>query len=167
MSTIFKDTYRVNFKENIKKPEDAELIFVIIQETLKKFKLDLIKGMKVLEIGSGNATLLDLLKKHGVDILGVDAEPRPSKNENKIPLSISGYIENLPFSNNSFNIIIANAVFDPTLHNQDQRLMMTEIARVLKPGGMFFGFKQSYLLDVPIDGFNLIPDETIVIYKKS
>ena len=54
----------------------ASFYYGNIVNILKEQGLDIKKGIKVLEIGSGNAVFLNYLKKQGIDAVGVDARPR-------------------------------------------------------------------------------------------
>ena len=50
-----------------------------------------------------------------------------------------GRIEKLPFADESFDLIVSNAVFDTnSYHSQDQAEMVKEIARVLKQAGIYY-----------------------------
>ena len=90
---------------------------------------------KILEIGSENNVFLQYLQKSGLDAVGVDAKPRGERTEN----IVRARIEQLPFPDETFGLIISNAVFDSDVYHQDQLAMVKEIARVLKHGGIYFG----------------------------
>ncbi len=144
----------------------AESFYEIIQRFLKEHGIDLTKNVKVLELGSGNAVFLGYLRKQGVNVMGIDANPRGSKE----PSQVRARIERLPFIKESFDVILASNVFDKKVYkNQDHNLMMQEIARVLKHGGIFIGLTEKIEAQ-PIKGLSLIPGNSIfkeTIYQKS
>ncbi len=98
---------------------------------LKQEGMILTKDTKVLEIGSGNGDHLKGLHDNGVDIVGVDARPRGESGP-----QVAARVEQLPFANDSFDVVIGIAVFDTDVYAQDQAMMFEDIARVLKPGGI-------------------------------
>jgi ubiquinone/menaquinone biosynthesis C-methylase UbiE len=110
--------------------------FGFFETDLKKAGIDL-RTSKVLEIGSGNSALLAYMQKQGVDAVGVDVRPRGKTAG--LPI-VKARIERLPFQSETFDVVLAGSVFDDDVYNQDQSLMMEEIARVLKHGGAYAAF---------------------------
>lgn len=130
----------------------ASVNYEEVKLILQEFGVDL-KNVKVLEIGSGNAVFLDYLQEHGVNAVGVDARPR---GEKKSPQVIAR-IEQLPFENEQFDVILSRTVFDDRFYDQDHHLMMQEIARVLKHGGMYIGHIENRRIKAPpIEGLSLV-----------
>lgn len=119
--------------------EDAATAYEYFQEILKKNGIDLNKDTKVLEIGSGNGVFLNYLKQQGVNAVGVDVRP---EREGGVPQAIAR-IEELPFADDSFDVVFSISVFDSGIYNQDQKLMLKEISRVLKQGGVYVGKSES------------------------
>ncbi len=93
--------------------------------------------VKVLEVGSGNAQFVDFAKGKGVDIIGVDANPRGPVDG----VQINARIEQLPFADASFDVVYSRAVFDKTVYDQYPQFMVQEIFRILKPGGLYMGYE--------------------------
>lgn len=60
---------------------------------------------KILEIGVGNGFLYDYLKKAGKDIVSVDINPERRPD-------IVGSVVNLPFDDNSFNVVLCFQVLE-------------------------------------------------------
>lgn len=159
------DDLTPNWQENIDSVELAQNIYDLFQEVLKEYGVDLAKNVKVLEVGSGNAILLDYLKKQGVDVVGTDAQPRGTKES---PEMVIARIEQLPFPDKSFDVVLSSTVFDDTVYEQDQNLMMQDIARVLKPQGIYLGYGEFYWDVLPIEGFDRIFSNVyITAYRKS
>ena len=129
-----------------------ELGFKVLQKVLEKYGLDLTKG-KVLEVGSGNTEFLNYIRKNGVDAVGVEIRPRGNKESPQVVARI----EQLPFPDGSFDIILSSQVFDNTVYNQDQNLMIKEITRVLKHGGMYFARCEEIDVSLPKE-LKKVPD---------
>jgi ubiquinone/menaquinone biosynthesis C-methylase UbiE len=162
MYSLFKDI-RGAF-ENVGE-KHKELFFEEFQKVLREEGMDLTKNVKVLEVGSGNAAFLDFLRKKGVNVVGIDAEPRGTKDSPQI----IGRIEQLPFREESFDVVLSTLVFDSGIYHQDQDFMIREIARVLKHGGVYLGQETSNI-HASLEGFNKISYKSPMFlqgYKKS
>ena len=101
----------------------------------------LTKDKKILEIGSGNGTMVNYLSKQSYNIIGTEINEEYvsfAKNNFGIKLKkISG--ENIKFKDNSFDSVLSFDVFEH-IPNSDKHLQ--EVKRVLKPKG-------HYLLQTP------------------
>lgn len=81
---------------------------------------------RVLNAGCGSRDISDLLKSYGAsEVVNYDIE-------SEIPDAVIGSLEKSPFEDNSFDAIICNAVLE---HVPNVHVVMSELARVLKPGG--------------------------------
>lgn len=116
--------------------DSAETWALSLVLKLKEAGIPLKKDSKILEIGSGQGILLNVLKEKGYAVVGVDAFPRAEAN----PPQVAARIEQLPFPDNTFDVVLGVAVFDSHVYSQEQDLMIQEIKRVLKSGGVFTGF---------------------------
>jgi ubiquinone/menaquinone biosynthesis C-methylase UbiE len=152
--------------------EDSNYTLEIVAINFRSFKEILedlgvnLKNVKVLEIGSGNAIFLDYMKKQGVDAVGVDVRPRGRKDSPQV----IARIEQLPFNDESFEVVFSGSVFDSSVYIQNQEMVMEEINRVLKHGGIYVGMEVGGLPAKAIDGFHLlteISNVSLSIYKKS
>lgn len=105
-----------------------------------EMELDKISGLDVLEIGSGSGAHSALFHKNGADVVSVDITPeRVLSTGKKLSLlnSNSGVAfvadaENLPFNNESFDIVYSNGVLH---HAENTEKCIEEVCRVLKPTG--------------------------------
>ncbi|MCB1144936.1 MAG: class I SAM-dependent methyltransferase [Leptospiraceae bacterium] len=90
------------------------------------------KSFKILDIGCGTGVWLTHLNRvaeaEGLDI-SEEAVEFSAKRGLKITL---GSAEKIPFDNNTFDIITAIGVIE---HIEDDKIVIQEINRVLKPGG--------------------------------
>jgi SAM-dependent methyltransferase len=120
---------------SVENEKDAKGWFKAFEHRLTELGVE-IRESKVLEIGSGNNIFLKYLREQGVKAVGVGALPR-GKTEG-LPV-VAARIEQLPFPNESFDIVVSTGVFNASEYNQDQPQMMENIARVLKPGGYYIG----------------------------
>ncbi|WP_158699528.1 class I SAM-dependent methyltransferase [Magnetospirillum gryphiswaldense] len=102
--------------------------------------LDRLAGQEVLEIGPGGGAHSCLFKRHGASVTAIDITPqRAISTAFKLSLVKGGRgraynadAENLPFQDNSFDIVYSNGVLH---HSEDTDKTIAEVFRVLKPGG--------------------------------
>lgn len=88
------------------------------------------EGGRVLDFGCGGGELVNLGRMRGLDIVGADVAPRKGAGPHA-----SAAIKNgrLPFPDAHFDAVCANQVFE---HVHDLNGALTEISRVLRPGGV-------------------------------
>ena len=99
-------------------------------------------GARILDIGAAQGLFLIACARRGLDAEGVEPwEPaRRVAHElaSREGLDITvrpGVAESLPQPDESLDIVHANAVFE---HVSDPQVMLNEVYRVLKPGGVFW-----------------------------
>lgn len=101
--------------------------------------LTLTPETKVLDLccGSGQATAV--LVEYSQNVTGLDASPLSLKRaKNNVPQAqyVEGFAENMPFADNSFDLVHTSAALHEMNPEQLQQIL-NEIYRVLKPGGIF------------------------------
>jgi 2-polyprenyl-6-hydroxyphenyl methylase/3-demethylubiquinone-9 3-methyltransferase len=108
---------------------------------IKRLGIDL-NGKSALEVGSGGGILTEEIQKMGFTTTGIDPSEeslRTAFNHAKASgLNIrydKGTGEELPYADGSFDCVFCCDVLE---HVQDLPKVISEIARVLKPGGVFF-----------------------------
>jgi len=118
-------------------------------------------GKSLLDIGCGSGTLIGLLKKRGLSVLGIDTSEEASQvaaHESEVRV-IVGALEQSAFGNSLFDVV---TMFHVIEHVTNPREVLGEVQRILKPGGVliaqvpnidswqfrWFGAKW-YGLDVP------------------
>lgn len=127
----------------------SEILYDSLEELEKMFRvrkhlavteMDLsnLKGKNVLEIGSGGGGHSALFKRYGAHVTSLDiSEERVTSTAKKLSLvkegtgiAILADAENLPFANNSFDIVYSNGVLH---HSENTDKCIDEVHRVLKP----------------------------------
>ncbi|WP_145855016.1 class I SAM-dependent methyltransferase [Pedobacter suwonensis] len=102
----------------------------------------------VLDAGCGTGRNLLYFLKSGAQVYGVDRDPE-AIIQLKIAASVFPHInpeenfsiapvEQLPFENESFDLVISSAVLHFAMNQEHFEAMLTSMWRVLKPGGYFF-----------------------------
>lgn len=108
-----------------------------VSRRLEKMKLRT-DGEKLLDLGCGTGFIIDLARSHFSSITGVDITPamleKVNVNGHDIQLH-NGQVESLPFEDNTFSAASAYSFLD---HLEDQKAMLVEALRVLKPGAEFY-----------------------------
>ncbi|MFZ2593401.1 MAG: class I SAM-dependent methyltransferase [Minisyncoccia bacterium] len=119
---------------------------------------------KIIDLGTGLGKFPEILRRMGYEYaFGVDISQRGKPGPD-----IVARIEQLPFTDGSIDFITASSVFDAQVYNQDETLMLKEIARVLKPGGIFYSFSNTFNVTVPAS-LKIIPGTSgaVPMYKKT
>jgi SAM-dependent methyltransferase len=93
-------------------------------------------GARVLDVGSGPGHLASRLADHGLDVVAIDLDPAMVAMATK---RLAGRAETavasvtaLPFADASFDVVVSTLSMH---HWADPAAGLTEIARVLRPGG--------------------------------
>lgn len=88
----------------------------------------------VLEIGCGDGRVLEMLRLVGHTVVGLDIDPAALQGARQRGLRalVCGDGEVLPFADESFGAVVSG-YFSANLMDRDR--MLSEVARVLRPGG--------------------------------
>ena len=146
-------------------------IYLLDQILKNKFQ----PGMKVLDAGCGEGRNLTYFLNSGYDVYGLDIDASAVRALQFVSGSIrsdidsdhfqEGDIENLPYSDQIFDLIIASAVLHFARDDGHFLKMFGELVRCLKPGAMLFirmasdiGIEEKVIPRRP--GRFLIPDGT-------
>lgn len=100
-----------------------------------------LKKMHALEVGCGGGILTEEIARMGFMTTGIDpsqvslSSARNHASEQNLKIKyVKGTGENLPFADNSFDVVFCCDVLE---HVYDLPKVISEISRVLKSGGMF------------------------------
>ncbi|CAG7627674.1 2-methoxy-6-polyprenyl-1,4-benzoquinol methylase, mitochondrial [Paenibacillus solanacearum] len=113
--------------------------FAATLQQLSEFPLP--AGSRVLEVGCGTGRTACHLARNGHTVTGLDireemlAKARQRAAAEKLDVTfVQGSIDALPFTNGSFNIVLAESV----TNFADSSIALSEYFRVLKPGGVLY-----------------------------
>jgi ubiquinone/menaquinone biosynthesis C-methylase UbiE len=110
-------------------------------------------GQHILDVGCGTGTLALLLKRQypDVEVVGLDPDPkalrRAKTKVRRAAVSVQldqGFADGLRYERESFDRVLSSFMFHH-LAGHDREKTLTEVRRVLKPGGSF------HLLDFVVD----------------
>lgn len=140
---LYGETDRNLTPENLAEMVDSFEDLMKIRRHLAAVEMPLadLAGKRVLEIGPGGGGHSCLFKKYGAQVTVADITPeRALSATRKLSLMAgpesAGFNadgENLPFSDNSFDIVYSNGVLH---HSENTDKCIDEVLRVLRPGGM-------------------------------
>jgi len=117
-------------------------------------------GQRILDIGCGTGSFAVLLMRQraDVEVIGLDPDPkalrRAKAKATRAAVSIQfdqGFADQLPYESRSFDRVFSSLMFHH-LDEQTQQRTLTEVLRVLKPGGSF------HLLDFASNDHSSHPD---------
>jgi len=101
---------------------------------------------KALDVGCGEGFYKSIIEEANYEYVGFDPVPRAP-----FP-TIKGFVEDLPFSDNEFNLVIAFDILEELI---EEGPPLREIYRVLKPGGVLLlhtpNKNQTHILVQPLD----------------
>ncbi|MFA5714293.1 MAG: class I SAM-dependent methyltransferase [Candidatus Paceibacterota bacterium] len=111
--------------------DENEKVFQRYVENLELTSEDFDK--KILDIGSGYGGFSKWAKDHNVssEIYSIDLWETPKEKEN----SVNGSAEELPFKNDSFDLIVSNCAIPNVIDVEKIEKALSEAIRVTKPGG--------------------------------
>lgn len=132
-------------------------------------------GMKILDAGCGGGRNIVWFMRNGFDVFAVDAEAGAIAKIRRVAKSLApelspenfqqATLESIPFTNESFDWVICNAVLHFAENRGQFDRMLAEMWSKLKPGGIFFariassiGIKD--LLIPTANGRYMMPDGT-------
>jgi SAM-dependent methyltransferase len=105
-------------------------------------------GMRVLDAGCGEGPNLVYLLREGFEVFAIDANAAAVQRVRQLSEALGtglpednfqvGTIEQIPFPDASADVVICNAVLHFARDEKHFRAMLSELWRVLAPGGMLF-----------------------------
>jgi len=92
-------------------------------------------GENILDLGCGDGQLTERVALSGANVVGVDASPEMVRASRERGIeAIEASAETLPFDSDAFDAVFSNAAPHWV---RDHDAMMSQVHRVLKPGGRF------------------------------
>ena len=105
-------------------------------------------GMRVLDAGSGYGRNLVYLLREGAEVFALDADPQGIAHVKALSSELAphltpenfqvGAIEKMPFADGFADVVLCNSVLHFARDEAHFLAMVTELWRVLRPGGLFF-----------------------------
>ena len=99
--------------------------------------------MTALDLGCGTGAEASFMASCGIATEGLDISPtaidlarRGATNDHRAAFQ-AGDVRDLPFADESFDLVTDRATFHHMIGDDDQERYMSEVGRVLRPGGMF------------------------------
>lgn len=130
---------RRNYQAWVKARVEQEYEQEAAYATLKRVTTKPLPEQSILDIGAGMGGFAVGLRLKGINVRGIEFNPTYVEIANLRaevhgiePLVIQGAIEQLPFADQSFDIVHCHDVLE---HCQDPLKGLSEIQRILKPGG--------------------------------
>lgn len=128
-----------------------------------RFALEFAEGREILDIACGTGYGLGLLKRNARSVTGVDRDFEAAKVaraecDEKTRVLI-GDGTNLPFDDDSFDLVTS---FETIEHLYDRKLFLSELRRVLRPGGLLILSTPNANYTKPING---IPKNKYHVYE--
>lgn len=94
---------------------------------------------KILDLCCGSGQATNFLVKYSQNVTGLDASPLSIKRaKQNVPSAeyVEAFAEDMPFSNNQFDLVHTSAALHEMNPQQLQQILQ-EVYRILKPGGIF------------------------------
>jgi ubiquinone/menaquinone biosynthesis C-methylase UbiE len=130
------DTSNVGYTDPLWGAEQRDLKAQAILQTVTHFVPADLAKTSWLDIGCGSGGISSTIAPHVKSIIGIDPEPwgrwHDFQRINQNLRFLNEDIENLSCADNSMDVIVCNQVYE---HVPNPRTLITEIYRVLKPGG--------------------------------
>jgi len=140
--------------EELREENPPKKAYIFVEEISKFTKMN--NNTKILEVGCGGFSLINLLKKgkrHSIDPLA-DFYKEKYKINYKPVTFVKGVGENLPYPDNYFDVVMCINVLD---HTKSPSKVISEMRRVLKKGGMLYFenyyYQSSFLFIFKVYGF--------------
>lgn len=94
------------------------------------------KENRLLDLGCGAGNLLLAARKHGWNAQGLDVAEQATEHVRSLGFEVfHGELQQAQFPSQHFDVITAAEILE---HLSDPRLLVQEVARILRPGGLFW-----------------------------
>ena len=154
-------------KESFGQSHKSVLDKLIAYVRISKIKKYIPVGSKILDLGCGyNGELLTDLSSILQSGVGVDLSVNPKYSNEMVKLSTGRVDHKLPFPDKSFDVVSALAIIE---HVDDPDMMLHEMLRVLRPGGLVLITTPSLAGKLPLEimaRLGIISDAEISDHKR-
>lgn len=91
---------------------------------------------RLLDIGCGAGSLLEAARKHGWQAQGLDVSSHAAKRVRELGFEVfEGELQEAAYPSQHFDVVTAAELLE---HIPDPRTLVREVARILRPGGLFW-----------------------------
>src|SRR5262249_20868063 len=98
-----------------------------------------VAGQRGLDIGCGLGWYVDALRRAGAEVVGIDLSRQQARSARRTGADVLvASAVSLPFQSEVFDFAYAVNVVHHFENREQQRQVLGQVARVLKPGGVFF-----------------------------
>jgi ubiquinone/menaquinone biosynthesis C-methylase UbiE len=108
----------------------------LMQEVIQRFGI----GRRGLDVGCGQGAYVARMRRLGFDVRGIDSSPGQvglaARNVDKADLITTGSVLDIPAPEETFDFVYIINVLHHLSSLEEQRRAMSELLRVLKPGGL-------------------------------
>jgi len=102
-----------------------------------------LEGKRILDVGCGLGMYVEKLRRFSDQVYGIDIDAeRVTEGGRRLPHLLAAAAETLPFTDNCFDILLLHEVLE---HVADDRQVVQEAYRVLRPGGRIVIFAPNRL----------------------
>jgi SAM-dependent methyltransferase len=160
-----EDHDRIKAEEKLH-PETANTRENLDDAAYRAMLAGLPKDGKMLELGSASGGQWHVLRKWSDELTGIDLfEPAVLNSQKEGKRIFLGFVEMMPFGNEDFDIVCSRHVME---HVSDIQVALSEIKRVLRPGGFVAAATPHYFPDVePAHIQQLHLEEWVKEYEKA
>jgi SAM-dependent methyltransferase len=129
-SEFYYETYYKT--ESLSPPEFVQTRLAEITSEFSRYR----QTNRLLDIGCGAGNLLLAARKNGWDGQGLDVSPNAVKHVRELGFEVfQGELREAQFPSQHFDVITAAELLE---HLPEPRLLLEEVARLLRPGGLFW-----------------------------
>ena len=127
-----------NAAETFAKEQECSA-FADANKKIIKERFNAFNGEKILDLGCGYGYYTDYFKSIGGNVIGIDASKAmidiAKKNYPDCEFEVADITKEIPFEDNSFDIIFCNQVL---MDIENVESVFYECSRILKPGGILY-----------------------------
>jgi ubiquinone/menaquinone biosynthesis C-methylase UbiE len=131
----YSDRHTILYNNDERQQKANKIISV-----LKDYVKGNLKDLKLIDVGSSTGIMTSLLSEYFSETVGIDIDEKAVKfakdnfENDHLHFSVHDCM-NIDFADNSFDVVNCSHIYE---HVPDSKRLMSEIHRILKPGGICF-----------------------------